>query len=66
MSRTWSRRLARIELALAPVAAAPCFVLVADKATADHQVERLKAAFGEALPQTLFVMIGLATDEPRR
>ena len=52
-----ARRLEALEQAARPLAHPPALLLAADKADADRQVARVRAAYPDST-QTLFVMIG--------
>jgi hypothetical protein len=51
-----ARRLAALERATPPLAHPPAFLLAADKADADRQVARVRAAYPDST-RALFVMI---------
>ena len=56
-----ARRLAALERAARPLAHPPALILAADKADADRQVARVRAAYPDST-RALFVMI--AADRP--
>jgi len=56
MNTTLLRRIEQLERAMPAVLPGPCFVMVPDRTTAEREIARLKAEFGDRLPRTMFVM----------
>ena len=50
------RRIEQLERAMPAVLPGPCFVVAPDCTTADREIARIKAEFGDRLPRSLFVM----------
>ena len=56
MKSALARRVERLERALSPATAGPCFIMASDTGAAEREIARLKAEYGERLPKMLFVM----------
>jgi hypothetical protein len=52
-----ARRVGRLERAVAPVPSGPAFTMAPDADTAERDIERLRAEYGERMSGTPFVMV---------
>ena len=57
MTGTLTRRIEQLERAIPSGPSGPTFVMAADAGTAERDIARLQAEYGDRLPKALFVMI---------